>query len=112
MNLMENWIQAYKDQISAVFCQNDEMAMGALNALVQSNMKEKVMVVGIDAIADALKSVKDGELDATVYQDCKGQAEGALDAAYKLVKGESVDKQILIPFILVTKDNVDEYLSK
>lgn len=110
MTLMENWIQAYGDQINAVFCQNDEMALGALNALVQAGKKDNVLVVGVDAIDDALQSVKDGKMDATVYQDCKGQAEGAIEAAYKLAKGESVEKEILIPFILVTTENVDEYL--
>ncbi len=110
MTLMENWIQAYGDQINAVFCQNDEMALGALNALVQAGKKDNVLVVGVDAIDDALQSVKDGKMDATVYQDCKGQAEGAIEAAYKLAKGESVEKEILIPFILVTAENVDEYL--
>ena len=100
MTLMENWIQAYGDQINAVFCQNDEMALGALNALVQAGKKDNVLVVGVDAIDDALQSVK----------DCKGQAEGAIEAAYKLAKGESVEKEILIPFILVTTENVDEYL--
>ena len=84
MTLMENWIQAYGDQINAVFCQNDEMALGALNALVQAGKKDNVLVVGVDAIDDALQSVKDGKMDATVYQDCKGQAEGAIEAAYKL----------------------------
>ena len=110
MTLMENWIQAYGDQINAVFCQNDEMALGALNALVQAGKKDNVLVVGVDAIDDALQSVKDGKMDATVYQDCKGQAEGAIEAAYKLAKGESVEKEIMIPFILVTTENVDEYL--
>lgn len=110
MTLMENWIQAYGDQINAVFCQNDEMALRALNALVQAGKKDNVLVVGVDAIDDALQSVKDGKMDATVYQDCKGQAEGAIEAAYKLAKGESVEKEILIPFILVTTENVDEYL--
>lgn len=110
MTLMENWIQAYGDQINAVFCQNDEMALGALNALVQAGKKDNVLVVGVDAIDDALQSVKDGKMDATVYQDCKGQAEGAIEAAYKLAKGESVEKEILIPFILVTTENVGEYL--
>lgn len=110
MTLMENWIQAYGDQINAVFCQNDEMALGALNALVQAGKKDNVLVVGVDAIDDALQSVKDSKMDATVYQDCKGQAEGAIEAAYKLAKGESVEKEILIPFILVTTENVDEYL--
>ena len=62
MTLMENWIQAYGDQINAVFCQNDEMALGALNALVQAGKKDNVLVVGVDAIDDALQSVKDGKM--------------------------------------------------
>lgn len=112
MSLMENWLQAYGSDINAVFCQNDEMAMGALNALIQNDKKEGILVVGVDAIADALQSVKEGKLDATVYQDCKGQAEGSLETAVKLAKDESADKETMIPFILVTKDNVDEYLNK
>lgn len=111
MTLMENWIQAHGGDMNAVFCQNDEMAMGALNALLQNNKKEGVLVVGVDAIADALQSIKDGKLDATVYQDCKGQAEGALETAVKLAGGQTVEAEDMIPFILVTKDNVDAYLN-
>lgn len=78
--------------------------------LVQANKKDDVIVVGVDAIDDAKQSVKAGELDATVFQDCKGQAEGSLEAAIKLARGEAVEAEILIPFILVTAENVDEYL--
>ena len=109
VEIFENLLQANPD-LDGVFCHNDEMALGALNALVQAGKKDNVLVVGVDAIDDALQSVKDGKMDATVYQDCKGQAEGAIEAAYKLAKGESVEKEILIPFILVTTENVDEYL--
>ena len=73
MTLMENWIQSYGGQINAVFAQNDEMGMGALLALERARIKDKVIVVGVDAIADALQAVKDGRLDATVFQDAKGQ---------------------------------------
>ncbi len=111
MDLMQNWLQAYGEDIDAVFCQNDEMALGALNALIQAGQKENIIVVGVDAIDDARQSVKAGELDATVFQDCKGQAEGALEAAIKLAKGETVEAEIIIPFILVTAENVDEYLN-
>lgn len=110
MTLMENWIQAYGDDIDAVFCQNDEMALGAMNALIQAGKNDDIIVVGVDAIPDALTAVSSGQLDATVYQDCQGQAEGSIDAAYSLAKGESVASNILIPFILVTPDNVDEYV--
>lgn len=111
MSLMENWIQSYGDKINAVFAHNDEMGMGALQALEQSKLKSKVKVVSIDAIADALQAVKDGRLDATVYQDAKGQGAGAIDMAIQLIKKEPVEnKDIFIPFQLVTKENVNAFL--
>ncbi len=111
MSLMENWIQSYGDKINAVFAHNDEMGMGALQALEQAKLKHKVAVVSIDAIADALQAVKDGRLDATVYQDAKGQGAGAIDLAIQLVKKEPVEnRSVFIPFQLVTKENIDAFL--
>ncbi|MBX3252859.1 MAG: sugar ABC transporter substrate-binding protein [Chitinophagaceae bacterium] len=111
MSLMENWIQSYGDKINAVFAHNDEMGMGALQALEQAKMKDKVVVVSIDAIADALQAVKDGRLDATVFQDAKGQGAGAVDMAIQLAQKQPVEKkEVFIPFQLVTKENVDEFL--
>ena len=111
MSLMENWIQSYGNKINAVFAHNDEMGMGALQALEQAKLKDKVAVISIDAIADALQAVKDGRLDATVYQDAKGQGAGAVDMAIQLIKKEPVEKKdIFIPFQLVTKENVNEFL--
>jgi inositol transport system substrate-binding protein len=111
MSLMENWIQSYGNKISAVFAENDEMGMGALQALEQSGIKQKVVVVSIDAIADALQAVKDGRLDATIYQDAKGQGSGAVSAALKLAKKEPLtQKKQFIPFQLVTKNNVEKFL--
>ncbi len=111
MSLMENWIQSHGDKINAVFAHNDEMGMGALQALEQAKLKEKVIVVSIDAIADALQAVKSGRLDATVFQDAKGQGAGAVDMAIKLAKNEPVEnKAVFIPFQLVTRDNVDRFI--
>lgn len=111
MSLMENWIQSYGDQVNAVFAQNDEMGMGALQALEQAKLKDKVVVVSIDAIADALQAVKDGRLDATVYQDARGQGAGAVDMAIQLAQKETVNNnEIFIPFRLVTRENIEEFL--
>jgi len=106
---MENWIQSYGNKINAVFAQNDEMAMGAVLALEQAKMKNNVIVVGIDAIADALKAVKDGRLDATVFQDAKAQGRTAIEIALKIIKKEPYQKETFIPFRLVTKDNIEEF---
>ena len=110
MILMENWIQSYGAKMNAVFAQNDEMAMGALMALEQARLKDRVVVVGVDSIADALQAVKDGRLDATVFQDAKGQADAAVETALKIVRKQPYEKQVYIPFLLVTKENVGEFL--
>lgn len=110
MSLMENWIQSYGKDINAVFAQNDEMGMGAVNALTAAGMKEKVVVVSIDAIPDALQAVKKGTLDATVFQNAQQQGAQAIETAVKLIKGQTADKEVLIPFQLVTKDNVAGFL--
>jgi inositol transport system substrate-binding protein len=113
MNLMENWIQSYGSKINAVFAQNDEMGMGALQALEQVKLKSKIVLVSVDAIADALQAVKAGRLNATVYQDAKGQGAGAIDIALKLIKKEPADKkETFIPFKLVTIENVNDYFKK
>ncbi len=110
MSLMENWIQSYGKDINAVFAQNDEMGMGAVNALTAAGMKENVIVVSIDAIPDALQAVKKGTLDATVFQNAQQQGAKAIEMAVKLIKGQSADKEVLIPFQLVTKDNITTFL--
>lgn len=108
MSLMENWIQAHGSNIQAVFAQNDEMAMGALLALERANLKDKVVLAGIDAIADALGAVKAGRLDATVFQDAKGQGRTAVEVALKIARKEPFEKETFIPFQLVTKENADQ----
>jgi len=110
VTLMENWLQAYGTSIRAVFAQNDEMAMGVVLALERAGRKKDIIVVGVDAIADALQAVRDGRLDATVFQDGKGQGRGAVDAALKLVRKAPVEKETFIPFQLVTKENVANFL--
>jgi inositol transport system substrate-binding protein len=110
ISLMENWIQSHGAKIQAVFAQNDEMGMGAVLALEQAKLKDKVIVVSVDAIADALQAVKDGRLDATVFQDAHGQAGTALETAVKLARRETCLKELFIPFQLVTKENVAQYL--
>lgn len=109
MSLMENWIQAYGTNIHAVFAQNDEMGLGAMLALERAKMKPKVIVVSVDAISDAMASVKDGKLDATVYQDAKAQAGTALETVLKILRKEKFERESYVPFQLVTKENVEKF---
>ena len=110
ITLMENWIQSYGDKMAAVFAHNDEMGMGAVIALEQAKMKDKVIVASVDAIADALQAVKDGRLDATVFQDAIGQGSTAVEVAVKIAKRQDHEKEVFIPFKLVTKENITEFL--
>ena len=110
MSLTENWIQSFGPKINAIFAQNDEMGMGAVKALEAAGLKGKVLVVSVDAIPDALQAVKKGTLDATVFQNAKEQGSKSIEAAIKAAKGEKYESEVLIPFQLVTKENVMEFL--
>jgi inositol transport system substrate-binding protein len=111
-NLMTNWLSS-GESFDAVFSNNDEMAIGAIQAMKASGTSmEEVIVTGVDATQDALASMQAGDLDVTVFQNAAGQGAGALDAALKLAKGEAVDQKVYIPFELVTPANIDNYLAK
>jgi inositol transport system substrate-binding protein len=108
LDAMNNILQSGLD-FNIVFSENDEMAMGASVAL-QSAKRKDVVIGGIDAIPDALQAVKDGVLTCTVFQNAKAQGETALEVALKAAKGEPIEKLYDIPYELVTKENVDQYM--
>jgi inositol transport system substrate-binding protein len=111
-NLMTNWLSS-GEAFDAVFSNNDEMAIGAIQAMKASGISmEEVIVTGVDATQDALASMQSGDLDVTVFQNAAGQGAGALDAALKLAKGEKIDQKVYIPFELVTPANIDGYIAK
>lgn len=111
-DLMTNWLST-GEKFDAVISNNDEMALGAIQAMKAANVSmEDVIVGGVDATQDALAAMEAGDLDVTVFQDAAGQGKGAVDAALKLAKGESVDQKVYIPFQLVTPDNIADYKSK
>jgi ABC-type sugar transport system substrate-binding protein len=111
MRITEDWLQKYP-QISAIAAENDNMAMGALNAVINAGRKDSVVIIGVDAIEDALLSIKNGELDATVFQNGKAQGSTSIEVAYAIAAGLPYEKMTQIPFELVTKDNVDQFLGK
>ncbi|PKR85536.1 ribose ABC transporter substrate-binding protein RbsB [Heyndrickxia camelliae] len=99
LNVMENLIQGHPD-IKAVFAQNDEMALGALEAINSSG--KNIVVVGFDGNDDALKSIKDGKLNATVAQQPELIGKLAVNAAGDVLKGKKVKKYIPAPLKLMT----------
>jgi len=86
------------------------MGMGAVKALEAAGLKGKVLVVSVDAIPDALQAVKKGTLDATVFQNAKEQGGKAIETAVKAARKEAFEKEVLIPFQLVDKGNVEKFL--
>jgi inositol transport system substrate-binding protein len=112
MDLMTNWITAGQP-FDAVFANNDEMAIGAIQAMKSAGIDMKdVVVVGVDATQDGLAAMKAGDLDVTVFQNARGQAAGAVDTALALARGEAKDQVVYIPFELVTPDNMNGYLAQ
>lgn len=111
-DLMTNWIAA-GHKPAAVIANNDNMAIGAINAMKAAGWDMKSVVVGgIDATQEALAYMKAGDLDVTVFQDAAGQGAGAVGAAIALAKGEKVETKVWIPFQLVTPANMGDFMAK
>jgi inositol transport system substrate-binding protein len=111
-DLMTNWLST-GTPFDAVIANNDESAIGAIQAMKASGISmEDVVVGGVDATQDALLAMAGGELEVTVFQDAAGQGAGSLDAALKLAAGEEVDQKVYIPFQLVTPENMADFTSK
>ncbi|MFF2321453.1 sugar ABC transporter substrate-binding protein [Agrobacterium sp. NPDC058088] len=108
-DLVSSWMTA-GITFDAVVANNDEMAIGAIQALKASgaNMKD-VVIAGIDATPDGLAAMKAGELDVTVFQNATKQGEVAVQAAIDLSNGKTVAKTLWVPFELVTPDNMAAY---
>jgi ribose transport system substrate-binding protein len=101
LNVMENILQGKKD-IQGVFAHNDEMALGAIEAIKAAG--KDIIVVGFDGNDDALKAVENGELKATIAQQPALIGKEAVNASEKVLKGEKVDETISVPLKLVTKE--------
>jgi ribose transport system substrate-binding protein/inositol transport system substrate-binding protein len=109
LSTMENWLQTYPDQINGVISHNDEMALGAIQAMEAKGVK--LPVGSVDAIKDACQAIKDGRLDATVFQDALLEGRLGVRVAYQVVTGAPPEKRInFIKMELITKDNVDKLL--
>jgi len=108
-DLTANWLTTGQP-FAAIIANNDEMAIGAIQALKAASVDmSKVVVAGIDATPDGLAAMKAGDLDVTVYQNAKKQGEATLQAAASMAKGEKAEGNIWIPFEPVTPDTISKY---
>lgn len=100
LEVMENILQSHAE-IDAIFAHNDEMALGALEAVKGAG--KNIVVVGFDATDDAVKSVENGEMAATVAQQPEKIGALGVEAAEKVVKGEKVEEFIPVDLKLITE---------
>jgi inositol transport system substrate-binding protein len=108
MKITEDWIQTFP-QFDGIVAANDQMALGAVEALKGANRINGVLVSGIDGTAEAIQSVKDGFMIQTVLQNAPGQAGAALEVIQKIAAGQSVEKEVFVPFESIVKENVARY---
>lgn len=131
LSLMENWLTSHQDEIDGVIAQNDEMAIGAIQAIQASGRSlDDISVAGVDGITDALQAVQQNQM-ATILQDAAAQAQGALDVALAKIGNadelplsktwsaypdlewnDGQDDSYNIPWTVVTNDNVDSLLNQ
>ena len=109
MTLVNDWLTQGRE-FNAVLANNDEMAIGASMAL-RSAGKEKgsVLIAGVDGTPDGLNAITKGDMTVSAFQDAKGQAVGSVEAARKMAKKEPVEQNVVIPFQLITPDNVKDF---
>jgi len=100
---MENILQK-NGKIKGVFAANDEMALGAVEAI--DGAKKKIMVVGFDATDDAIEAIKKGKMAATIAQQPDLIGATGVENAIKLINGEKIDKKIPVEVKLVTKKSL------
>lgn len=107
--LAEDWITTYGDDLKAIICENDDEALGALS-VAKSCGRTDIVIGGVDGLDEAVQAVKNGEMGVTILQDSAGQGIKGVEVAVAAAKGEEVPYDTRIPFIPITKDNVDAYL--
>ena len=106
----EDWLAKHGDKLNAVICDNDDMSSAVQEAMNNAGRKD-IVCIGVDGNQGPMTMVKEGSLLATVYQDGAGQVTTAIDLVPQIIAGEKVEKNIVVPFVLVTADNVDEFLT-
>lgn len=113
-----NWLNGdIGDKLELIIANNDDMAVGAVEALQVANIS--LPVTGVDAIPDALKAVKDGKMLGTVQQNAQAQALEALNLAVNLATGRSlrhnteekvVGRELMVPYVSINQDNVKDFI--
>ncbi len=103
-DLADTWIKQYPD-LKAIFCNNDTMALGVVEAVKASG--KDILVVGVDGIGEAYDSIRNGDLDATIDSFPLYKAQIAGEVTLRLIAGQEVPRVIWTPQALIDSTNVD-----
>ena len=109
MALMEDWTVAY-GKIDAIISTNDNMAAGALEVVKDNPLYDGILAYGVDGVPEGCLLVKEGRLTATCLQSAIDLAVLNMDTVYKLLTGEATQIDTDIDAVLITQDNVDQYI--
>lgn len=112
--IAQDALNQYGDKIEVIFCNNDAMALGALQAIEAADRKvnEDIYLVGVDALTEAVQNVLEDKQTGTVFNDHFSQARMAADSAVQFLKGEKVEPVNMVDYIKVTKDNAQQILDQ
>ena len=112
--ITQDALTQFGDKIEVVFCNNDAMALGAIQAIQAAGRKvnEDIYLVGVEALTEAVQNTVDGTFTGTVFNDHFSQAQTAADLAVKYLNGEAVDAINMVDYVKVTPENAAEILEK
>jgi len=107
--IVENWLQL-DFEIDAIVAQNDDMALGALDAIEKADKLNRIKIFGIDGIPEGLKSIKEGKMVATISQNVEVIGEQSLEVLINILDGKNVEEENVVRHITITMENVEKYL--
>lgn len=111
MSVMENILQA-NPEIDGLYAANDEMLLGALEAIEGAGRTDEIVKCGCDALDETMDAIRDGSVEATIAEPPFFLGKAILETAYNYLEGEEVEEVVILDNQLVTKDNVDDIVTK
>lgn len=110
--IVQDALTQFGDKIEVVFCNNDAMALGALQAIDAAGrtVNEDIYLVGVDALTEAVQNITEGKMTGTVFNDHLSQAKTAADMAVKYLDDQPVDPVNMVDYVKVTADNAADIL--
>ena len=111
MSVMENILQA-NPEIDGLYAANDEMLLGALEAIEAAGRTDKIVKCGCDALDETMDDIRNGSVEGTIAEPTFFLGKAIVEAAYKYLQGETPEKTVILDNQLVTKDNVDSIVTK